>query len=262
MAEVELEVIRRLERAMLNSWPALSVVLDGGWVIRLADGYTKRANSVTCLDPDDMDVDARIERAERIFGQHVLPTIFRLSPLASPALEAALAERGWRQFDETIVMTCELAMLNNQQDTAAPNDDGDHDVDIRAEPDEAWLLNCDRIEGPETPHLQTLRQMLNRLLLPAGFARIDGQDGIDAMALMVVDGELTGLFDLLTAPHRRRQGLGSALLRHLFAWSAAEGAKTVWLSVLAHNQPARHLYQSLGFREVYRYYHRSNDQIG
>ena len=57
MASVDLDLVLRLERSMLTSWPALSVAFDGDWVIRLADGVTKRSNSVTCLGADDSDLE-------------------------------------------------------------------------------------------------------------------------------------------------------------------------------------------------------------
>ena len=52
-----------LESATLNAWPALQVVHDRLWVWRAAGGYSKRANSIHCLDPSDGDdAEARLER--------------------------------------------------------------------------------------------------------------------------------------------------------------------------------------------------------
>ncbi|MGI9488313.1 MAG: GNAT family N-acetyltransferase [Geminicoccaceae bacterium] len=248
-----MEMIERLERSMLTSWPALSTAFDGDWVVRLADGVTKRSNSVTCLATDDSDLGTRIDRVVDIYRDRGLPAIFRLSPLASPALDTGLNERGWRRFDETIVMTADL-------DDLATRFDGDvvHPVQIAKQPDQAWLKSCYRIDGAKSGHLATLTAMLERLVPKAGYARIQGGDDIDALALMVVDQELTGLFEVLTVSGRRRQGFARALLRELFAWSRREGADTAWLAVVADNLPAKRLYQSLGFREVYRYHYRSN----
>lgn len=235
---------------MLTSWPALSVAFDGDWVIRLADGYTKRSNSVTCLGDDDVDLERRIDRVQAIYDARGLPATFRLSPLAPSSLDAALDERGWRRFDETIVMTCDLAVLE------VPSAD---DVEIATAPDRAWLESCDRIGGATAPHFGTLKELLNRLIPHAGYGRIGATGRIDALALVVVDAELAGLFEVLTIPEKRRQGLARRLVLQLFAWSRTKGATTGWLAVVADNQPAVRLYQSLGFREVYRYHYRSND---
>ena len=37
---------RRLEEVAMNAWPALQQMLFDGWIVRFAQGYTKRANSV------------------------------------------------------------------------------------------------------------------------------------------------------------------------------------------------------------------------
>lgn len=253
MASVDLGAVARLERSMLTSWPALSTAFDGDWVIRLADGVTKRSNSVTCLAADDRDLETRIDHIQAIYDRFALPTIFRLSPLASPALDTALEHRGWRRFDETIVMTSDIAALDMSK-----GGDASLDVHIRTEPDRRWLQSCYRIEGDEGTHLNTLDAMLKGLIPEAGYGRIGTSDQIDALALMVVDAELTGLFEVLTSPAKRRQGLAETLLYQLFAWSWTRGASTAWLAVVADNEPAKRLYQKLGFREVYRYHYRSN----
>lgn len=241
---------------MLSSWPALSTLYDGDWIIRLADGYTKRANSVTCLGNDATDLDRRIDRMRAIYEERGQPAIFRLSPLSPPALDRMLEDQGWYRFDETIVMMCPIAELDwTAQGTA--NDE----VIIQTRPDATWLKSCQRMGGADHAHLATFRTMLERLIPPAAYARIGDSERIDAMALIVVDADLAGLFELLTRPERRGQGLAGRLLRRLFAWSGAQGAETVWLSVLAHNTSALQLYRRLGFREIYRYHHRANREV-
>lgn len=240
---------------MLTSWPALSVAFDGDWVIRLADGVTKRSNSVTCLGADDRDLDRRIAHVEAIYGDRGLPATFRLSPLATPALDARLNDLGWRRFDESIVMTADLDDLGAHLEGKSS-----HEVAIATKPDRTWLKSCYRVDGSDGEHLATLQAMLDRLVPKAGYGRIQRGDDIDALALVVVDQELTGLFEVLTVSERRRQGFARTLLRQLFAWSRTEGAATAWLAVVADNLPALHLYQSLGFCEVYRYHYRSNSQ--
>ena len=41
-----------LEHLAFNAWPALRVVVQGNWLLRFADGYTKRANSINALSLD------------------------------------------------------------------------------------------------------------------------------------------------------------------------------------------------------------------
>lgn len=253
MVEVDLAKVARFERAMLTSWPALSTAFDGDWVIRLADGVTKRSNSVTCLTADDADLASRIDHVQAIFENRGLPAIFRLSPLASPALDSTLAKRGWHHVDETIVMSADLDDIDVQL-----GGHRGHDVIIKARPDQPWLQTCYQINQANAAHLAALTTMLDRLIPPAGYGRVGQGERIDALALVVVDAELTGLFEVLTIKEQRRQGLARKLLCELFSWSRAQGATTAWLAVVAANLPAVRLYQSLGFQEVYRYHYRSS----
>lgn len=244
--------VLRLERSMLSSWPALSTSFDGDWVIRLAKGVTKRSNSVTCLGADPSDLEQRIERVEAVYERHGLPPTFRVSPLAPLALTEALNRHGWNRFDESIVMTLAGAAPVHQV-----NVETDIDLKITGKPDAAWLESCCRIEGTRTTDAETLSLMLERLIPEAGYGRIlvDGQ--IAALAQVVVDDTLIGLFEVMTAKGQRRKGYSRALLSHLLRFGKKHGGTTRWLAVAADNEPAVTLYRSMGFSEVYRYHYRA-----
>jgi hypothetical protein len=100
---------RRLEEVAMNAWPSLQQMLFDGWIVRLAQGYTKRANSVNPLFESQLDVVDKIVACEHIFTAKGLPTVFRLTPFASPAqLDQVLAQRGYHVIDPTLVMHLEL----------------------------------------------------------------------------------------------------------------------------------------------------------
>ena len=69
---------RRIEEAGLNSWPALQQLLFDGWLVRFAQGYTKRANSVTPLYPSLQPYEEKIAWCEHIYKEKQLPPVFRL----------------------------------------------------------------------------------------------------------------------------------------------------------------------------------------
>ena len=49
----------RLEEIQFNAWPAFQTLIYEGWIVRLTNGYTKRANSVNILDDSRMSIDLR-----------------------------------------------------------------------------------------------------------------------------------------------------------------------------------------------------------
>jgi ribosomal protein S18 acetylase RimI-like enzyme len=56
------------------------------------------------------------------------------------------------------------------------------------------------------------------------------------------------IFLLYVMPEHRRQGIGSALMRHVEDWARARGDRQIGLQVFQANQPAVNLYQQLGYQ--------------
>lgn len=114
-----------LEERGFNAWPARRTVFVDGWLCRLNDGFTKRANSVNAWCPGADFGEVR-QAAEALYRRHGLPCVFRLSPLAPAGADAALAQAGYRLFDPSRVM---LRALHPLEMPAA--------VSVETEPDEA-----------------------------------------------------------------------------------------------------------------------------
>ena len=77
-------MIRTIEELSMNAWPAMRTLHYDGWVLRSADGYTKRANSVYPLYSSEQDVDAKIEFCESFYRDLNLPTVFKLTRVSIP----------------------------------------------------------------------------------------------------------------------------------------------------------------------------------
>ncbi len=56
------------------------------------------------------------------------------------------------------------------------------------------------------------------------------------------------VFLLYVMPEHRRQGIGSALMRHAEDWARARGDRQIGLQVFQSNQPAYRLYHQLGYK--------------
>lgn len=69
------------------------------------------------------------------------------------------------------------------------------------------------------------------------------------VCFQIVAGEVE-IFRIGVVPSQRRMGLGRTLVQKVVQYAAGEGAVKVTLEVRAGNATARHLYDSLGFRQI------------
>jgi ribosomal protein S18 acetylase RimI-like enzyme len=242
------DVIRRLEEVSLNAWPALQTVVYDGWLLRVADGYTRRANSVNPLYPGALDPVGKIGRCEAVYAARGQDTVFKLTDAAEPAdLDDRLEQRGYRREAPTSVQTLDLGALAPPPSVNAAGD---------AAVTEAWLDDFCRLNGVAERHRPTMRRMLGLLIPSACFMAVRDRGETVAVGLAVREHRHVGLFDIVTAPERRGQGFGTALVHQLLAWGKAGGAHTAYLQVMRDNAPALRLYERLGFRERYGYWYR------
>lgn len=241
---------RAIEEAALRAWPAGQQLLFDGWVARLSDGYTKRANSALLLYPqNDSLSDEVIGRIERLYQSHELPVIFRQLSFTTPdTFDARLEARGYRPADSTLVMSCPLGPAFSA------------DAHVRQLDVETGIEAHARMNDLSASILPAHRAILERIPGGLSFVGLDDGDELVACGLSVQDGDLVGLFDIVTDPAHRRKGHGGRLVRGMMAHASVQGATTAYLQVIGTNAPAIALYRSLGFTEAYSYAYRILDR--
>ena len=78
----------------------------------------------------------------------------------------------------------------------------------------------------------------------------------------VVDGDLVGIFGMVTAASERGRGLATQLVDALLQRARARGCTTAYLQVEAGNAAARRAYSKFGFTDGYAYWYRRPPEEG
>lgn len=240
---------RDIEERALNAWPALETLVHDGWLLRLARGHTKRANSATPLYPGLLPPEGKIDHVAAFYRGRGLPAIFRLvgPPGAMADLDERLARRGYRLVDPTSVRVLALAEASFAR----------HDDVVLAEgPTEDWVQGVARLAGLGAPAQATLAEMMRRIMPERVFAGIWRDGRLAAAGLGVLEAGAAGLFEIVADPALRRQGMARRIVETILAWAAARGAAEAYLQVVAANGAAIALYDRLGFRECHAYHYR------
>ena len=245
----EPDLVRALEERCFNAWPALATALADGWVLRLSDGHTRRANSASALSPSGIAPERIVETVETLFRARGLKPLFRLTCLADPAVERLLAVRGWREEEPSFGMVADV------DGRFAPY----HDVRIETALTEGWIDGAMAAYGKGEAGAAALRRMLPLIAPAHAYATVVAGGEAVGWGLAVADRGYVGLYDLVVSEAARGRGAGTRMASALIAWGAAQGAGRAYLQVREPNEGARALYRRLGFRDAYRYTHRVLD---
>jgi ribosomal protein S18 acetylase RimI-like enzyme len=241
-------MIRAFEEISMNALPALKSMYYDGWIIRFAKAYSRRANSVNPIYHSTIDVEEKIRRCENLYRSAGQRVIFKLTDAVFPEdLDAELKRRGYEVDAPVSIQTLDLRQVDYGID---------NEIIITDEPRQEWEKRFIAMSNTDTRHLRTMQVMLSRIVPTRGFFSIVRKGEIVACGLAVLQDGYVGLFDILTDPKCRREGLGTRISLSMIAWGRKRGAQTAYLQVMTVNEPALRLYENLGFAEVYKYWYR------
>ncbi|WP_326774244.1 GNAT family N-acetyltransferase [Streptomyces sp. NBC_01445] len=235
-----------LARAAARAWQPVESERLGGWELRAAGGFTRRANSVLPLGDPGLPLDEALTRVRAWYERRGLPAYIQTATGAEGTQELLCAEleaRGWVREVSAEMWVGGLAPVADGVDL------GDR-VGLTREPGESWLGRYQR-KGASEVALKVLTTGPS-----VWFATVPGDGGEpDAIGRCVVDGRWAGFAAVEVAPSRRREGLASAVMTALARRALEEGASAAWLQVETDNEGARALYGRLGFAAHHAYHH-------
>lgn len=241
-------MVTNIEELSLNAWASLQTVLYDGWIIRFANGYTKRANSVNPLYPSNVNVVDKLQFCENLYRERGLPVVFKITPSVYPDnLDDILKENGYQKDSPTSVQTVNLETTSFQLSS---------ETDIQKNPSNEWLENFCRMSSISEIQKEALQKILLNIVPSHCFVSIKSSGRVIACGLGVLQAGYIGLFDIVTDKDFRNRGYGNKIVKSILTWGKQQGAKNAYLQVMLDNAPALYLYSSIGFTELYQYWYR------
>ena len=245
--EADVSLVREIESALITTWPALQTAVDGAWLVRMADGFTGRANSVTILDPaDDRDGETRIAWAEGLFEAQNLVPCFRETPLTPARVLQALRDAGYRESGET-------HMLLGALEVSSAGEDGESELTGYHAADGAWMTAACACSARIAASAGIAARMLANMAAPVRYIAVSDKEGPAAVCQAGIHRDILALHNVATHPEKRRRGHAARAVAAAKAWGVSMGAKRLWIAVETGNAPALSLYRRDDLADIYRY---------
>jgi ribosomal protein S18 acetylase RimI-like enzyme len=216
----------------------------GDWLLRAADGFTGRANSVLPVGDPGVPLDAALQRVQDFYARVQLRV--QAEVIIGSGIADDLQARGWvaarPEQADTLVQVAALAATGRPY-----HGSGAADVRLSERLDDDWLLRYGRSAGNDPGVVRSVLESGERVT----FAQVE--EPAIAVGRAVVTRGWLGLSAVEVEAGQRRQGLGSAVVDALLAWGSARGARSAYVQVLADNDAALALYARRGFRTHHGY---------
>ena len=240
-----------IEEKTMNAWPALQTILLDGWILRLANGYTKRANSVNPIYSYDNNIDEKINYCENIYRKDNLSVIFKIIDCDEyKILDKKLETLNYEKIDLTSVQICnEIKNVNISKYLIIENN-----FSIN------WkncFYNCYNIDNIGIK--ETIENMLKNIKHEIICVYKIEKEKCIGCGYGVIEKGTIGLFDIIVKKEFRGNGYGKEIVETLLAKAMEKGIKEAHLSVVNDNTVAKALYEKLGFKEIYKYWYRKKD---
>lgn len=206
-------LIRKIEELSMNALPALETVLYDGWILRLSDGYTKRANSINPIYPSTINIQHKIKKNEQKYLARNLRILYKMTDAVySRDLDSILEKHNYSKGAETSVQVVKLKDFIEK-----PTCNVEYDQGIN----EKWFSSFCLLNKIPLAHQSTLRKMLENISATTCFMLIIGDNKeVIACGLGVLEQEYIGLYDIVTSEKYRNHGYGTKLVKSLLDWGS------------------------------------------
>ncbi|HBF37356.1 MAG TPA: hypothetical protein DDW50_08550 [Firmicutes bacterium] len=240
-------MINFFEELSLNAWPALQTKLYDGWVLRFAEGYTNRSNSISPLYHAMLPLDEKIGNCENEYRKQNLAVTFKLTQ-DNFLLDQELEKRNYTRLNETSVRLLEMEEYQYRKPSG---------ILIEDTFSEGWFRDWESFANLKEPKSQViagniLRNITGEVIVIRKI--IDGKTV--GCGFGVKERDYIGLYDIIVSQDYRGQGYGRNIIDGILSAAFEKKVGHAYLAVVVGNTAAENLYHSIGFQEIYRYWYR------
>jgi ribosomal protein S18 acetylase RimI-like enzyme len=241
------------EELSFNSFPALQTQLYDGWVLRFANGFGNRANSISAVYPSKIDVRDKINECEGIYARAGLPAVFKITDAADEGYDGLLAGMGYGVLHSTDVMAVDLR--GKQFDYS--------DCEISDNDDDEWFdLYYKMNNYTDDKTKETIKAIARNTVHESKYVKLVKDGVFVACGSFVAERGYMALLNVTVASGERGKGYGFELCSSLLAEAQRSGAVTGYLQVMQNNEAALSLYKKLGYKKLYSYWYRVKRKDG
>lgn len=240
--------IKRFEEISNNGWPALQTMQYDGWLLRFAEGVTKRSNSVSMLYPSRIPFKEKIAFCETVYHQQGIAPCFKIvRESETSVIDSILEDQGY-----SIPATISFQMLTIGSSAPKP----ESAIHIETGINDAWIDHFIRMNRFEKSRKRVYLAIMKQVLTPKCLVSVVANQQTIGVGLGVLEADCIGLFDLVVDPDHRNRGIGADIVKAILHWGHSMGARKGYLQVLTDNTQAISVYRKLGFAEIYQYWYR------
>ena len=240
--------ILQIEELSINAFPAILTELYDGWILRYSNGYTYRGNSVNPLYSSTIELEDKIKYCECKYFEKGLPCVYKITENVEKELDHSLEKLGYTMEKSADIM---IYQLNKNINTQV------EDVKITLDITEEWLDGFLKLNGTTEETIKsTAKFMLSNIKNKVFCVSINYGEIMIACGLGVLENKKIGLYDINVMEQYRMAGLGTKICRTIINEGIRNGADTAYLQVASFNEKAIHLYRSIGFKRLYKYWYR------
>ncbi len=239
--------IRYLEELSFNAHPSLQTQHYDGWILRFANGYSSRANSVNMIYPSTIDIYEKIEECEKRYSMSGLPCIFKVIDEDAKMIDSILNDRGYEIVTPTDVMVMDLT----------DKDFVSGECIITEQVTDEWLETYFTLEKYTNKSTCDTVTQIRRMIQVDTLYCIIKEDGKNiACASAVIENGYVYIANVIVDEMYRGKGYGRRLCETLLDNAKKKGGHTAYLQVVQNNKIAVNLYEKLGYTKLYSYWYR------
>jgi GNAT superfamily N-acetyltransferase len=228
--------------ALEATWPPRAWHAAPGWRVGEGAGGGRRVSCGVASAPDAAP--EALAEAQRALGQPALALIRG----ADAALDARLADAGWRTLAPTLAVAAPVPRLAVAPPRVTAFEVEWPPLQVQVE---LWARGG---VGPAR------RAVMARAAGPRVALLGRADDSPVATAFAACHGTLAMVHALEVAPDRRRRGLARHLIGAAALWAARQGAASLAMLVMRDNAPACALARALGMDTVAQYHYRLREE--